>query len=291
MAMSYLGSYRLLNPINTGQTTQLWQGRDDRANRYVAIKTLSDKQKNDKKAAAMLRHEYAVGKAMDHPNIIRMIEWGEDAGRPYLVMEWYPHGNMKNIVRQGLDAYGYRVPELAIAATEAVAYFNAQGWVHRDIKPDNFMVDDERNSLKLIDFAIAVRTQGLLARLFGSGNAVQGTRSYMSPEQIRAQAVDQRADLYSLACMLFELAVGRPPYTGATSNELLHKHLNAPIPSAETINANVTPEFSKLLRQAMAKKANERPATTTGFLTSLKMVKIFKRNPVHPSAVVKDSDN
>ena len=152
------------------------------------------------------------------------------------------------------------------------------------------MIDDENDSLKLIDFAIAVRSQGFWTRLLGKSNKVQGTRSYMSPEQIRGQAVDQRADLYSLGCTLFELIAGRPPFTGGSSNELLHKHLNAMPPSIDSINNHVTPDFARLLRQTMAKKPAERPKTTADFLTSLKMIRIYKRNPVPPSAVVKTEE-
>ncbi|MDO4574325.1 MAG: serine/threonine-protein kinase [Planctomycetia bacterium] len=289
MAKSYLGSYRLLNPVNTGQDTQLWQARDDRNDRFVAIKTLSEKQMKNKAAAAMLKWEYTVGQKLDNPRVMHTLDFGLDGNQPYLVMEWYPHGNMKSIIRTGIEQYGYRVPQLAVAATEALAYFNSQGWVHRDIKPDNFMVDDE-NGLRLIDFAIAVRAPNIFSRLFGGNGKVQGTRSYMSPEQIRGQVVDQRADLYSLGCMLFELITGRPPFTGETSDALLHKHLNATPPSIDAINNNVTPEFSRLLRTTMAKKPTERPKSASDFLTHLKMVRIYKRNPVAPSAVVRKSE-
>lgn len=290
MAKQYLGSYRLLNPVNTGQDTQLWQARDDRADRFVAVKTVSEKQMKSKTAAAMLKWEYTVGENLDHPQVIRMLDYGVEGNQPYLVMEWYPHGNMKTLIRKGMEQYAYRVPKLAVAATEALAYLNGQGWVHRDIKPDNFMIDDENDSLKLIDFAIAVKSQGFWTRLFGKANKVQGTRSYMSPEQIRGQAVDQRADLYSLGCTLFELIAGRPPFTGGSSNELLHKHLNATPPSIDAINNLVTSDFARLLRQTMAKKPADRPKTTADFLASLRMVRIYKRNPVHPSAVVKTEE-
>ncbi|MDO4582744.1 MAG: serine/threonine-protein kinase [Planctomycetia bacterium] len=290
MAKQYLGSYRLLNPVNTGQDAQLWQARDDRGDRFVAVKTLSEKQMKNRAAAALLKWEYTVGEKLDHPQVIRMLDYGVDGNQPYLVMEWYPHGNMKALIRKGTEQYAYRVPKLAVAATEALAYFNAQGWVHRDVKPDNFMIDDENDSLKLIDFAIAVRSQGFWTRLLGKSNKVQGTRSYMSPEQIRGQAVDQRADLYSLGCTLFELIAGRPPFTGGSSNELLHKHLNAMPPSIDAINNHVTPDFARLLRQTMAKKPADRPKTTADFLTSLKMIRIYKRNPVPPSAVVKTEE-
>jgi len=287
VALSYLGKYRLLNPINTGADTQIWQGRDDRNERFVAIKTPIDSKEKDKKVAAMLKQEYLVGGKMNHPNVIRILDFAdEEVPRPFLVMEWFPSGNLKNLVRQGVETFAWQLPEILVKMASGVAYFNAQGWVHRDIKPDNFVMN-EKGDLKLIDFAISVRAQGLLARLFGKGNAVQGTRSYMSPEQIRGQALDQRADIYSLGCTFFEMITGKTPFTGTTSNELLHKHLNAAPPSVDVFNKNVTPEFAQLLRQTLAKKPADRPKTTEDFLTSLKTIRLFKRNPVAPSATVK----
>lgn len=279
MGKGYLDSYRLLVPINTSQDTQLWKAQDERRNRYVAIKTLTDAQLKNRKAASMIRWEYSIGAELNHPNVIKMLDFGVDDSRPYLVMEWFPHGNLKALIRQGVENYMPRVTQLAVSITEALAYFNSEGWVHRDVKPDNFMVDEEHNSVKLIDFAIAIHAQGFWARLFGGNSKVQGTRSYMSPEQIRGQALDQRADIYSLGCMLFELATGRLPFTGSNPNEILHKHLNVAPPSLESVNSNVTSEFSQLIRQTMAKKATDRPKTTAEFLAILKHTRIYKRLP------------
>lgn len=287
MALSYLGRYRMLNRVNTGADTEIWQGRDDRNECFVAIKTLTDKKEKDKKAAAMLKQEFTVGGKMNHPNVVRILDFGdEDVPRPFLVLEWFPSGSLKNLVRDGVDSYAWKLPEMMKKMAAGVAYMNEQGWVHRDIKPDNFVMN-EKDDLKLIDFAISVRAQGMLAKMLGKGNPVQGTRSYMSPEQIRGQALDQRADIYSLACTFFEMLTGRTPFTGTNSNELLHKHLNAAPPTVDIYNKNVTPEFAKLLLQAMAKKPGDRPKTSGDFLAAISTIRVFKRNPSSPSAVVK----
>jgi serine/threonine-protein kinase len=111
---------------------------------------------------------------------------------------------------------------------------------------------------------------------------VQGTRSYMSPEQIRNQNLDPRADIYSYGCVLFELLSGKPPFTGVNADDLLTKHLSAPIPSVQVYNDNVTPEFSNLIRKMMAKRREERPATMWEFLKEYRSIRPFKVVPKAP---------
>ena len=114
---------------------------------------------------------------------------------------------------------------------------------------------------------------------------MQGTRSYISPEQLRGQAVDARADVYSFACTLFELVAGKPPYTGASAQELLQKHLAGPTPSLAAANRNVTPEFADLVRRAMAKDRATRPASVGELLRKLRGMRIFKCDLPPPTQV------
>jgi serine/threonine protein kinase len=150
--------------------------------------------------------------------------------------------------------------------------------VHRDIKPDNFLMNSV-GDVKLIDFALAQRVRHGIAKLFRGRSKIQGTRSYMSPEQIRMQALDQRADIYSFGCMIFELLGGRPPFTGNSTNDLLMKHLNSAPPSVQTLNRNVTEQFAQLIRRAMAKRPADRPASMDDFLQEFLSVELFKVPP------------
>lgn len=279
-----LGPYRLLNVVNTGQTCQIWQAYHDGLQKFFAIKTLLPDFQRKKEHAEYLKWESHVGAKLDHPNVMRMHEYGCARGMPYLAMEWFSSPNMKQWIRKGIESYGHLVQKLAIGATTGLAYFNDAGWVHRDVKPDNFMVTDDGH-VKLIDFALARRSRGGLARLFSPRSKVQGTRSYISPEQLRGKALDGRADLYSLACTLFELVTGRPPYTGASSQELLGKHLTAAPPSAVALNDNVTSEFAELIRRALAKDRSARPESTAAFLEELGGMRILRRDMPPPAQV------
>jgi serine/threonine protein kinase len=131
--------------------------------------------------------------------------------------------------------------------------------------------------VKVIDFAIAARRPGLVGRLFGGSGPARGTPSYMAPEQIRGQAVDARADIYSLGCVLFELLTGKVPYTAANPNELLNKHVSAPIPAADALNKNATTAITKLLRQMLGKKPAERPKSMKDVLQQIRTIRFFER--------------
>jgi len=152
------------------------------------------------------------------------------------------------------------------------------GWIHRVINPDNFLVNDE-GDVKLIDFALAKRPQSKMAKWLSPRVKPQGTKSYISPEQIRGAVLDGRSDLYSLACTIHELLTGKPPFTGVSTNDLLMKHLRSTPPSLDAVNFNVTPEFAQLLRRSMAKKPDARPKTVDDFLMEFRMIRVFKRSP------------
>jgi len=272
----YLGPYRLLNAVHTGPSTQIWRAFHDGQQCFFAVKTLLEDYRQQRQYVGYLRWEYKVGSPLACERIIRIHEFAFDDKVPYLAMEWFAGATMKHRLRQGPEAVAALAPKMIVQATEALAYFNAQGWVHRDIKPENFLVA-EQGDVKLIDFALARRNRGLLGRLLTPRSRVQGTKSYMSPEQIRGQSLDQRADLYSLACTFYELLAGRPPFTAGSVKELLNKHLKAPPPPLEAANRSVTPEFAQLVRRAMAKSPAERPRSTQDFYERIRATPVFRR--------------
>jgi serine/threonine protein kinase len=162
---------------------------------------------------------------------------------------------------------------------QALAYQHRQGWVHRDVKPDNFLFDPAAVQIKMIDFALAKKTAAGLGKIFAMKGKVQGTASYMSPEQILGRSPTPHADIYSLGCTFYELLTTRLVFTGDTLNDLLNKHLSTPPPPVGQRNKNVTPEFGELLKMMLAKKPEDRPKTTQDLLRLLQLTRPFRRPP------------
>lgn len=277
-AREYIGPYRLLRVILAGRTCIVWEAMHDAEKEKVALKVLAGEHCKDREQIALMKHEYAVGKDLSHPYVLHIRRFGIDRDTPYLAMDLFNGPNLKQKLREGADKLAPHVEDIIKHTAEGLHYFHEQGWVHRDVKPDNLLVNEE-GDLKLIDFAIAQKPRKGLARLFSRRGKIQGTRSYMSPEQIRGEPLDRRADIYSFGCMVFEMLAGKAPYTAGSADGLLNKHLKAPVPSLSASASNVTKEFSDLVAKTMAKKPDERPQSLADFLEAWKSIRVFRRQP------------
>lgn len=260
----------------TGQTSQIWEAYDDRQQRRCAVKTLLREYAHEKEHASLLRNEYEVGQAFESPRIVRTYDWVPTSGAPALVMELYPYPNLKQqLLAEKSAGMASRIEKILLQAAEALDIFHKKGYIHRDIKPDNFIADPT-GEVKLIDFALGQKKKSGLAKLFAGKSKVQGTPSYMSPEQIRGQVLDERSDLYSFGCTAYELLADKPAFVGLNQNELLQRHLSTPPPALVAANPLVSPEFSQLLVRSMAKKPQDRPESMEKFIIELKAFKVFK---------------
>jgi serine/threonine protein kinase len=274
-----LGEFRTVRLIRAGQTCQVWEAL--RGRERVALKILQPEVRGDREEINYLKHEYEVGRDLHHPNVAEIYGFHIERSLPFLAMEFHPGMNVKMLIRGGMESYGFLVPEIIMTAGRGLHYFHEQGWVHRDIKPDNFLVA-ESGEAKLIDFALAVRIRTGFARLFSGKTRVAGTRSYMAPEQIRGKTLDPRTDVYAFGCLLFELVTGRLPFTGTTPEELLRKHLHNAIPSAMAYNKNVTQEFNDLVYSMMNKQPEERPESIEEVLQRFHGMRVFRMMPKRP---------
>jgi len=275
-----IGGYRLRNMLATGQQSQVWEVVEPKSGRHFAMKLLLPSAARDPENKRMLFHEAKIGTSLAHPNIIKIVATSKDKDPKnfWFVMEFFPAGSMKARVQQkATDFIKEHAHGIFKQMATALAYMNASGWVHRDIKPDNILVNSIGEA-KLIDFAISQKIEkpGFFGKLFRMKGKVQGTRSYMSPEQIRTEPLDGRADIYSFGATLYEIVTLRPPFRGATSQDLLNKHLyEKPLPPA-TLNPELTDDFSRLVVEMLAKKREDRPLNFHEVLMKFKTVRVFK---------------
>lgn len=282
MAEEVIGNYRLQSCIVTGQSSQVWEVVEVSSHRHFAMKLLLPEKNNDAELKRLLYHEARVGKKLAHPNVIRIVHVGEDKKNHYFVMEFFPAGSLKmRLVRKQFDFIKERALSIFKQAATGLAYMNASGWVHRDVKPDNMLVNSA-GELRIIDFALAqpVETNTFFSRLFRRKGKVQGTRSYMSPEQIRGEPLDGRADIYSFGASLYELTTGRPPFRGSSPQEILVKQIAEKATTPQAYNPDISDEFAALLLRCLAKKRDDRPQTFHEVLKSLNALRVFKSDPI-----------
>ncbi|MCH2115803.1 MAG: serine/threonine protein kinase [Pirellulales bacterium] len=245
------------------------------------MKWLPPGEQHTRQAANALKHEFNVGKSLKHKSIIRTCEFGTGKDGTYLTMELFKTPNLKQQIIEGVERLHYRLEEILCNAALGLEHMHREGWTHRDVKADNYLVN-EKNEVRLIDFTLARKIPKGLSKLLGGKAPVQGTYSYMAPEQIRGKEVDACADIYSFGCMVYELMTGKLPFTASSSSELLNKHLKARPPELSMLQKNIHPEFGKLVHRMLAKEPKERPNSLMEFYRELKAGRCFHIKPKPP---------
>jgi serine/threonine protein kinase len=280
----FVGSYRMYHLIRAGAVYEIWAVRPVSETTAYAMKWLPPGSKYSRTTVAELRHEYHVGSSLDHPNVIKTYGFGNTSNGAYMLLELFKVPNLKQqIISGGYKKLQHRAKAVLAAAAAGLAHLHDRGWVHRDIKPDNFLVRDD-DVVKLIDFNLTRKPAGALSKLFGGKTkVVQGTHSYMSPEQIRGQPLDARADIYSFGCTVHEFFTGKPPFTAGSPNELLQRHLSSKPQPLTVFDKNITPEFAAYVQRMMAKDPQQRPASMKEVMMEIKTQKIFYNPPQPPS--------
>ena len=272
-----IGGYKLRTMLQTGQTSQVFEVVEPTSNRHFAMKLLLPEAAGDPDQRRNLFNEAEIGVKLAHQNVIRIYKVNRSPESPHFIMEFFPSGSLRlRLQAKDMKFIREHARKIFKEAATGLAYMNAMGYVHRDVKPDNILVNSIGDT-KIIDFAISNRIKsGFLAKVFRKKEKPQGTPSFMSPEQIRAELLDGRADIYSFACTMFELTTGRKPFTGTTQGDLLSRQIVEKPTPITMHNKDVTDEFSNLILKMMSKKREDRPASFHEVLIALRKIKIYK---------------
>jgi eukaryotic-like serine/threonine-protein kinase len=291
VADDIIGGYRLLKTLATGLTSQVWEVVENSSGRHFAMKLLLPEKAEQPEWRSSLIREANVEKALAHPHIIRIVHVEPHPKNPYFVMEFFPAGSLKDRMMSATrspanpEAKAFlleHTQDILKQTATALAFSTAKKVIHRDVKPDNILVNSS-GEVRVIDYSLAYKPPTGLARWFAKKQKTTvGTRTYMSPEQIRGQILDQRADLYSFGVTAYEVIANRPPFRAASSQELLTKHIvEKPITPVQH-NPDVTNDFAALVMRMLAKKKEDRPRDFHEVLIAMKSMKVYKN--VQPKA-------
>ena len=273
------GTYKLVMCIATGGSSQVWEVIEQASGRHLAMKLLKTDTPEFKENKAALKYESEVLKTLDHPLIIKFEKFSSSRDNTYLTMEHFRAANVKLQIKANISSVHVRARRLFEGICQAMSHVHSKGWIHRDVKPDNVLMN-KVGEIRLVDFSLSSKEVTGFSKMIGGGKlkTIQGTRTYIAPETIRKQAPTFQTDLYSLGILFYEVLTGKTPFQAPTPEELLRKHLSTPPPNASEFNPNVTPEMDRLIARLLKKKPAERHANVDEVLSELKRIKIFKED-------------
>jgi serine/threonine protein kinase len=262
-----LGAYRLVRRIGEGGMGTVWTAEHAVLGRCAAIKILHPEYSTRTGAITRFFNEARAATAISDPGIIQIFDVGRHDGSAYIVMELLEGEPLDvRLSRMGALPLGTAL-RLCRQAASAIGAAHARGIVHRDLKPENIFVVRDPEVLggeraKVLDFGIAKLADGIGLKLKTNASAIVGTPPYMSPEQCRgAGEVDQRADIYSLGCVLFTLVVGRPPFASKSSGVLIMQHLSDPPPRPSSLAPELPGDVDGLILRCLEKRPGDRFAS------------------------------
>jgi eukaryotic-like serine/threonine-protein kinase len=247
------GRYELQELVGMGGMSSVFRAHDRMLERAVALKILHEQFTRDDDYVERFRREARSVAQLAHPNIVTVIDRGEQDGRQFIVFEYIEGANLKEVVREGALPID-DVLDLGIQVGRALAFAHNRGIVHRDVKPQNVLLNDERQA-KVTDFGIA---RSLDVKGVTQTGTVLGTSDYIAPEQARGEQVDPKTDMYSLGAVFYELLTGEVPYPGDNFVAIAMRHVYDPVPSVLDRRPDCPPRLDAAVSRAMAKDPDDR---------------------------------
>ncbi len=256
------GRYRLLRRIGSGGMADVWLAEDSHLQRRVALKILHRRFAQDREFVERFRREAEAAASLQHPNIVAVFDRGDVDGTYYIAMQLLEGRSLKELIDQGLT------PEQAVGlirqVLEAAGFAHRHGVVHRDLKPQNVIVDDEGKAT-VTDFGIA---RAGVSEITQAGS-VMGTPHYLSPEQAQGQAVTAVSDLYSVGVMLYEALAGRVPFEADSAVAIAMKQVSHTPQRPSSLNPNVSPALDAVVMRALEKDPGQRFQSAEAFIVAL----------------------
>jgi eukaryotic-like serine/threonine-protein kinase len=247
--------YELEELVGTGGMSSVYRAHDRLLERDVALKVLHQQFVADTDYVERFRREARSVAQLSHPNIVTVIDRGEQDGRQFIVFEYINGENLKALVEREGPLPEQDAVRLALQIARALGFAHDNGLVHRDVKPQNVLLNGDGQA-KVTDFGIA-RSLDVKGGLTQTGT-VMGTSDYIAPEQARGSRVDAQSDIYSLGAVLYELLTGEVPFPGDNFVAVAMRHINEPPPSVRERRPDVSPRLDALIRRAMAKEPRDR---------------------------------
>ena len=246
-----LGRYELTAHVARGGMADVFEATDRMLDRQVAVKILHQQYAETDTFVARFRKEAQAAANLSHPNIVSIYDWGEEEdGTYFIVMELVKGRSLRDVVKSERRLLPRRAAEIATEVASALEVAHRNRVIHRDIKPGNILLA-ENGTVKVTDFGVA-RAWDDSQDLTKTG-AVIGTATYFSPEQARGEPADERSDLYCLGVVLYEMLVGRPPFSGETSISVAYQHVAAEVPPPSRLNPDVPLELENIVMRSLAK--------------------------------------
>ena len=250
----FAGRYQIIEELGKGGMGKVYRALDKKLNEEVALKLIKPEIASDKKTLERFNNELKFARKIAHKNVGRMYELMEEKGTHFITMEYVPGQDLRGLIRQtGQLAVGTAI-SIAKQVCEGLTEAHRLGVIHRDLKPQNIMIDKE-GMARIMDFGIA---RSLKAKGITGAGVMVGTPEYMSPEQVESKEVDQRSDVYTLGVILYEMVTGRVPFEGDTPLSVAVKHKTEAPPDPKQINTQIPEDLGRLILKCLEKDSDKR---------------------------------